>query len=90
MSTAVRTAGPSWIGYWEKFNDPAPHESGKVMVCGHTPQRDGLPRSIGHAICVDTHIYAGGWLTCLDVQTGEYWQANERRQVRAGTLDLDG
>ena len=81
---------PDYMLYWEKFNDPAPHESGKIMVCGHTPQRDGLPRSIGHAICIDTHIYAGGWLTCLDVQTGEYWQANERRQVRAGVLDSDG
>ena len=29
--------------YWQKFRDPEPHMSGKVMVCGHTPQASGLP-----------------------------------------------
>ncbi len=80
---------PDYMLYWEPFNDPPPHESGKVMVCGHTPQRNGLPRSVGHAICIDTRAHAGGWLTCLDVMSGQYWQANERRQVRAGFLEPD-
>lgn len=80
---------PDYMLYWEQFNDPAPHESGKVMVCGHTPQRDGLPRSIGHAVCIDTRVYAGGWLTCLDVQSGQYWQANEQREMRTGAVELD-
>ena len=78
---------PDYMLYWEQFNDPPPHESGKIMVCGHTPQDDGLPRSIGHAVCIDTRVYAGGWLTCLDVTSGEYWQANEQCQTRKGFLD---
>jgi len=73
--------------YWDKFNDPLPHVSGKTMVCGHTPQKNGLPRSIGHAICIDTWVYARGWLTCLDVESGRYWQANEKRDVRTGVLE---
>ncbi|MCB9851722.1 MAG: serine/threonine protein phosphatase [Phycisphaerales bacterium] len=75
--------------FWEKFhNAPAPHVSGKTLVCGHTPQRDGRPRSIGHAICIDTGAYKdGGWLTALDVATGRYWQANKGRDFRAGWLD---
>lgn len=77
---------PEYMLYWEKFNDPPAHESGKTMVCGHTPQRDGLPRSIGHAICIDTGVYRGGWLTCLDVETGVYWQANESGDVRSDFL----
>ena len=76
--------------YWEKFSETAPpHESGKVMVCGHTPRRDGHPLSVGHAICIDTWAYKGGWLTCLDVATGHYWQANQQGETREGWLDLN-
>jgi serine/threonine protein phosphatase 1 len=77
---------PDYMLYWEKFNDPPAHESGKTMVCGHTPQPDGPPRSIGHAICIDTGVYRGGWLTCLDVDSGTYWQANQQGQTRSGWL----
>jgi len=45
------------------------------MVCGHTLQLSGMPINIGHAICIDTWAYGGGWLTCLDVTTGRFWQA---------------
>ncbi len=74
--------------YWERFSefDP-PHNSGKVMVCGHTPQRDGRPKSVGHAICIDTWAYGGEWLTCLDVASGRYWQANQRGETRSGWLE---
>ncbi len=81
---------PDYMLYWEQFNNPPPHESGGIMVCGHTPQRDGLPRNIGHAVCIDTRAHAGGWLTCLDVESGKYWQANEQRQTRSGFLDATG
>ncbi|HET6878592.1 MAG TPA: metallophosphoesterase family protein [Pirellulales bacterium] len=71
---------------WERFDDPAPHQSGKVMVCGHTPQSSGVPLNLGHAVCIDTWAYGAGWLTCLDVASGNYWQANQRRQTRQGKL----
>jgi serine/threonine protein phosphatase 1 len=77
---------PDLMLYWEKFDDPPPHESGKIMVCGHTPQKSGIPRSIGHAVCIDTWVYGNGWLTCLDVGSGQYWQANQRRETRSGWL----
>lgn len=77
---------PDLMLYWEKFDDPPPHESGKIMVCGHTPQKSGIPRSIGHAVCIDTWVYGSGWLTCLDVDSGQYWQANQRRETRTGRL----
>jgi serine/threonine protein phosphatase 1 len=78
---------PDYMLYWEDFNDPPPHESGKIMVCGHTTQKSGVPRNIGHAVCIDTYAYGGGWLTCLDVATGQYWQANQRGQMRTGWLE---
>lgn len=72
--------------FWQKYKDPGPHCSGKIMVCGHTAQRDGKPTSNGHAICIDTWACGDGWLTCLDVTSGTIWQANEAGDTRR--LDL--
>ena len=57
------------------------------MVCGHTIQESGLPLSNGHSICIDTWAYGAGWLTCLDVESGTIWQANEAGEHRSLTLD---
>lgn len=78
---------PDYMLYWEQFNDPPPHESGKIMICGHTPQRDGLPRNLGHAVCIDTWAHGSGWLTCLDVESGQYWQAAEDGRTRRSALE---
>jgi serine/threonine protein phosphatase 1 len=79
---------PLYMLHWEKLYEPCVHFSGKVMVCGHTPQRTGLPVNLGATICIDTGIYEpDGWLTCLDVLTGRYWQANQHGQWRIGWLD---
>jgi serine/threonine protein phosphatase 1 len=67
-----------------------PHYSGKVMVCGHTQQRSGLPLNLGHAVCIDTWAYGDGWLTCLDVRSGRVWQANRAERVRTLWLDEVG
>jgi serine/threonine protein phosphatase 1 len=78
---------PDFMLYWEPFNDPPPHQSGKIMVCGHTSQTSGLPRGVGHAVCIDTWACGKGWLTCLDAQSGKYWQANERGEKRSAWLE---
>jgi hypothetical protein len=59
----------------------------KIMVCGHTSPKSGLPLSIGHAVFIDTWACGHGWLTCLDVRSGRYWQANQSRQTCDGWLD---
>ena len=80
---------PIFMLRWEPFNMPSPHISGKVMICGHTQQRDGRPFSIGHAICLDTSAYTNhGWLTGLHVESGHYWQANQRGETRTGILEV--
>lgn len=71
---------------WTKFDHPAPHISGKVLVCGHTPQMRGFPLNIGHAICLDTFAHGGGWLSCLEVNTGQLWQTNQRRELRKSRI----
>lgn len=68
--------------FWDKLRHAQPHQSGKVMICGHTPQRSGYPLSLGHSICLDTAVCEGQWLTALDVVTGDIWQANQRGQLR--------
>ena len=77
---------PPHILRWQVFPPPGPHVSGKTMICGHTPQQSGVPHVLPHAVCIDTNACNGGWLTCLDVRSGRYWQANERGAVRDSVL----
>jgi serine/threonine protein phosphatase 1 len=77
---------PDSVLYWEKLEQPCRHESGKTMICGHTRQKSGVPLDLGSSICIDTSVYEGGWLTCLDVLSGRLWQANQQGQTRTGCL----
>jgi serine/threonine protein phosphatase 1 len=76
--------------YWESFDNPPPHASGKIMICGHTSQKSGRPRGLGHAVCIDTWAYGQGWLTCLDVGSGKYWQADQQGETRWDWLQEEG
>lgn len=78
---------PDFMLFWEFFDNPSPHCSGKTMVCGHSSQRSGVPCNLGHAICIDTWAYGGGWLTCLDVQSGRVWQARQSGEQRTAWID---
>ena len=79
---------PDNVLYWEGFNWNTRHFSGKVMICGHSSQRSGLPLVFDDSLCIDTRVYgADGWLTCLNPETGQYWQANERGETRGGRVD---
>jgi serine/threonine protein phosphatase 1 len=69
---------PEYMLMWEPLTCAAPHDSGKIMVCGHTSQKSGKPLNLGHAICIDTYAHGSGWLTCLDVISGRVWQANQK------------
>jgi serine/threonine protein phosphatase 1 len=77
---------PDWLLFWEFFDRIQPHKSGKRAICGHSPQRSGLIKDLGFAACIDTGAAVGGWLTCLDVDSGRYWQANEKGAARSGAL----
>jgi serine/threonine protein phosphatase 1 len=78
---------PDYMLYWEKLDGPCAHVSGKTMICGHTRQKSGVPLNLDTSICIDTNIYDGGWLTCLDVLSGRFWQANEQGETRTGWLE---
>lgn len=79
---------PQAFLHWHKLHPShPPHDSGKIMVCGHTAQRSGVPLNLGHAICLDTWVYGPGWLTCLELETGACWQAKQDGKLRVSTLE---
>jgi serine/threonine protein phosphatase 1 len=61
----------------------ARHRSGKVAVVGHTPQLDGDVLDLGFLVCIDTNCARGGWLTAMDTDTGQVWQADGAGRIRA-------
>jgi serine/threonine protein phosphatase 1 len=73
---------PDYILRWERCDNIRAHESGKIIVCGHTPQETGRPLNKGFAICLDTNACAGCPLTCLDVVSGRIWQAEASGRVQ--------
>jgi serine/threonine protein phosphatase 1 len=77
---------PDWWLFWEHVNRLKPHKSGKRIICGHSTQPSGDILDLGFAVCIDTGATTGGWLTCLDVTSGRWWQANEKRESRDGAI----
>ena len=71
---------------WGRFHNAGPHVSGKVLICGHTPQRSGRPRNVGFAINIDTFAQGGGFLTGLHVETGRVLQVHEDGRRRAAWI----
>lgn len=76
---------PKWRWHSLRHHVPAPHMSGKIAVVGHTSLKDARILDLGHVICIDTYCYGGGWLTALDVNSGEYWQVNREGERKIGT-----
>ena len=68
--------------FWDFLRGPIEHVSGKTLIVGHTSQKSGKILDYGRTVCIDTHAYAGGFLTCLDVNAGHYWQADGLGRVR--------
>ena len=70
---------------WTLLDDPQPrpHQSGKKVIVGHTEQRRGDILDLGCVTCIDTYCRGEGWLTALDVTTGEVWQASRFGVLRA-------
>jgi len=77
----------TYVLRWRSLRaDSPPHRSGRTLVCGHTSQKDGRPLNLGHAVCIDTYAYGGGWLTCLEPASGRIWMANQRGETRSTWL----
>lgn len=62
---------------YERWYDPP-----RRVICGHTPQKRGLPLIFPGWVCLDTDCQRGGWLTALDVDADWVYQANEQGSTR--------
>ncbi|MAS96772.1 MAG: serine/threonine protein phosphatase [Verrucomicrobiales bacterium] len=79
-------ADPDYL-YWTKLNSAVrPHESGRTVICGHSSQESGEIADLGHTICIDTAISKEKWLTCLSLDTWDYWQTDPDGNLRTGLL----
>ena len=68
---------------WKKLGgSERPHLSGKRVICGHTPQKDGYPLVFDGWVCLDTDCCRMKWLSCLEVESNHVWQTNEAGQSR--------
>ena len=75
---------PGTVLRWEALRDrrPGPHFSGKVAIVGHTSQKDGEILDLGYLKCIDTCCYGDGWLTAMDVESGQVWQADKHGRMK--------
>jgi serine/threonine protein phosphatase 1 len=70
---------------WNKFTGwERPHPSGKRVICGHTQMPDGIPHTANGWVTLDTSAYRGGFLTALDLESGEILQATQGGAFRGG------
>lgn len=70
--------------FWEHLGEklPLPHYSGKHVILGHTPQANFEIGYFGHFTCIDTYCFGNGWLTALEVESGEVWQVSQTGVLR--------
>src|SRR5438105_4493892 len=75
---------PDYLLFWEHlhFHLPPPHDGGKIAIVGHTSQKKAEILDLGHVICIDTFCHGGGWLTAMDVESGQVWQADRNGRLR--------
>ncbi|MDH3716934.1 MAG: serine/threonine protein phosphatase [Planctomycetota bacterium] len=69
---------------WRKLTEeiPLPHVSGRIAIVGHTPDKNGEILDVGHLKCIDTCCHGGRWLTALDVNSNQVWQADNEGTLR--------
>lgn len=77
---------PEWLRWTHLSGLESPLLPGRRIICGHTPQKSGVPLVLPGWVCVDTFACGSGWLTALDVATNEYVQAQQSGTLRMGRL----
>lgn len=64
---------------WQRLDkNVLPHQSGKTVICGHTPQEHRRVHHHRGWIGLDTWVYdRSGCLSALEIETGTLYQASE-------------
>lgn len=59
------------------------HISGKTIVSGHTAQTSGKPLALSDKnIIIDSACVYDGWLTAMNIESGNYIQSNNKGGIR--------
>lgn len=67
------------------FIDRGPDSRGvlnKLIDLGEQCQLVPLMGNLGFLVCIDTNCVRGGWLTALEINTGQIWQADNSGKLR--------
>lgn len=77
---------PPYTLRWSLLEElhPRRHVSGKTVIVGHTEQREGAILDRGCVKCIDTYCHGYGWLTALELATGDVWQGSRWGVLREG------
>ncbi len=69
---------------WQSLDEHFPkcHASGKTAIVGHTTQKNGEIYDAGYLKCIDTFCFGGGWLTAMEMNAGQVWQASIKGVLR--------
>jgi serine/threonine protein phosphatase 1 len=72
------------VRYWQHLRHPwpRPHQSGKRVYVGHTPQADGHVLDLGYMVCLDTACFAGGLLTAMNLDDMSIIQVDKHGHLR--------
>ena len=72
------------LRYWTHLGPffPAPHQSGKRVYVGHTPQSAGNILDLGYLVCLDTYCFGRGFLTAINLDTTELTQVDYHGHLR--------
>ena len=80
---------PADVLLWESLKErrPGRHYSGKTAIVGHSSQKSGEILDLGYLKCIDTWCYGEGWLTAIELHSGQIWQANKEGRRRADSAN---
>ncbi|MFN0196063.1 MAG: metallophosphoesterase family protein [Planctomycetaceae bacterium] len=73
-----------WLRWERLTGNEKPYAVGKRVICGHTSLHSGLPTVFEGWACIDTYCYGGKYLTCVNVDTDEVYQARQTGSFRDG------
>lgn len=82
----LKEQDPEWLRWTHLTEKEKPIAEGLRVICGHTPQKSGNPLVRPGWVGIDTFAWGSGWLTGLDVATGEFLQTTQSGQSRTGQL----
>ena len=75
-----------WLRWQKLSGRELPHSSGKRVICGHSGVSYSVPTVRDGWVCLDTLAHSGGYLTALELGSGEIFQSRQTGDFRCGVF----